>query len=76
MKKIIRLTESELMNIVKSSVRKALREDVLGNNWHESDEELEDKQNNNYQAFDSQVDDDHDWGIKGEQGLDPTDYGY
>ena len=52
MKKIIRLTESELQNIVKSSVRIILKEDVLGNDWNVSDNE---SVYNNYEPFENQV---------------------
>ena len=78
-KRIIRLTESELMNVIKASVNKILMEDVLGNDWHEN----EDNVLNNYEAFDDQeqmyrdeaeMDNEHNWGIKGEEGLDPTHY--
>lgn len=72
MKTIIRLTESDLRNIVKQSVDRILREDVLGNDWRENDEE---SVMNNYEPFKKQHDDkEHNWGIKGEEGLDPTHY--
>lgn len=73
MKQIIRLTESDLMRIIKSSVKRALNEDVLGNDWNVNDEVR-----NNYEAFDD-VDDyefdpesHHDWSIVGQD--DPTVY--
>lgn len=76
MKKIIRLTESELRQIVEKSVNRILREDVLGNDWRESDEVM-----NNYEPFDTQhtpfngMSNEHDWGVKGEpEGGDPTHY--
>ncbi len=74
-KKIIRLTESELHNIVENSVKRILKEDVLGNNWHENNEN---SVLNNYEPFkDQQMDNggnEHDWGIQGEEGFDPTEY--
>lgn len=69
MKKVIRLTESELKSIIKNSVNRILREDVLGNDWRENDNVL-----NNYEPFEgeersNQFDgmvNDHDFGITGE----------
>ena len=62
MKTIIRLTESDLRNIVKQSVDRILRND-------------EESVMNNYEPFEKQQDDkEHNWGIKGEEGLDPTHY--
>lgn len=79
MKKIIRLTESDLHRIISASVKRILREDVLGNDWRENDETTlvadNDKVLNNYEPFETQVDNkEHNWGIKGEEGLDPTHY--
>ena len=74
MKKIIRLTESELHNIVNNAVMRILKEDVLGNDWHENEE---DAVMNNYEPFESQEDEipyEHDWGVKGEDEFDPTHY--
>ena len=79
MKKIIRLTESELQNIVKSSVRRILKEDVLGDNWNVSDDE---SIYNNYEPFEDQeryeqeaeFRDNFDWGAQGEHNIDPTQY--
>ena len=78
MKKIIRLTESDLHRIVKESVNRILKEDVLGNDWHENEE---DAVMNNYEPFESQEDlpfdgmqDDHDWSGVGEEEFDPTFY--
>lgn len=80
MKKIIRLTESELRDIVKSSVNRILREDVLGNDWNVNDEG---GVFNNYEPFEDQEEDDneeypfgnkHDWGVNGEENIDPTQY--
>ena len=83
MKKIVRLTESDLHRIIKDSVKRILGEDVLGNNWHENEDERENKVLNNYEPFqnqiekykkDSELDNQHDWGIKGENPLDQTQY--
>ena len=74
MKKVIRLTESELKTIIRNSVNKILREDVLGNDWRENEE---DSVMNNYEPFETQQEDmanEHNWGIKGEENLDPTHY--
>ena len=49
MKKIIRLTESDLHNIIAKSVKRILKEDVLGNNFHEAEEDQNDVLNN-YEA--------------------------
>lgn len=71
MKKIIRLTESDLHRIVKESVERILREDVLGNDWREKEDNNEVM--NNYEAFEAQQDDgEHNWGVKGEEQFDPT----
>ena len=74
MKKVIRLTESELKTIIKNSVNRILREDVLGNDWRENDNVL-----NNYEPFEGEehstpfdgMTNDHDFGITGEP-LDKT----
>jgi len=74
MKKIIRLTESELKGIIENSVKRIIREDVLGNDWRENDNVL-----NNYQPFEKEEEvtpfngmtNDHDFGITGEP-LDRT----
>jgi len=73
MKKIIRLTESELQNIVKASVKRILKEDVLGDNWNVSDDN-EESVYNNYEPFEDQ-ETDNDWGVQGEKNIDPTEYG-
>lgn len=72
MKQIIRLTESDLMEIIKGSVKRALMtEDVLGNDWNVNDDVR-----NNYEAFDKPDaeynDDDHEWSMVGQD--DPTVY--
>lgn len=74
MKKIIRLTESELKAIIENSVKRIIREDVLGNDWRENDNVL-----NNYEQFEGEehstpfngMINDHDFGITGEP-LDQT----
>jgi hypothetical protein len=75
MKKIIRMTESDLHNLVARTVKRIIREDVLGNDWRENEHVL-----NNYEPFDAQkttpfngMSNDHDWSVKGEDG-DPTQY--
>ena len=75
MKKIIRMTESDLRGLVARTVKRIIREDVLGNDWRENDNVL-----NNYEAFDDQkttpfngMSNDHDWSVKDEDG-DPTHY--
>lgn len=75
MKKIIRLTESDLHDIIKKSVNKIIKEDVLGDNWHEI--EQDDNVYNNYEPFEAQMDDrdnEHDWSGVGEEEFDPTYY--
>lgn len=54
MKKIIRLTESDLHKIIAKSVKRILKEDVLGNNFHEADN---DNVLNNYEPFEGQFED-------------------
>lgn len=81
MKQIIRLTESELKTLIRNSVNRILREDVLGNDWRENED---DDVMNNYEPFETQQDtpfngmtNDHDWSVKGEEeenGGDPTHY--
>lgn len=75
MKKIIRMTESDLHNLIARTVKRIIREDVLGNDWRENNDVL-----NNYEAFEDQkttpfngMTNDHDWSVKGEDG-DPTQY--
>lgn len=88
-KKILRLTESELKQIIENSVKRILKEDVLGNNFHEADEEDGNNVRNNYEPFDEQndelpfgEDDDNsplldnkfDWSVVGEEPFDPTEW--
>lgn len=75
MKKIIRMTESDLRSLVARTVKRIIREDVLGNDWRENDEVM-----NNYEPFEGQhstpfdgMSNEHDWSVKGEDG-DPTHY--
>jgi hypothetical protein len=75
MKKIIRMAESDLRSLVARTVKRIIREDVLGNDWRENEDVL-----NNYEAFDDQkttpfngMTNDHDWSVKGDDG-DPTYY--
>ena len=79
MKKIIRLTESDLHRIIEKSVSKILREGVLGNDWRQNENDVL----NNYEPFEDQIDryeaenefrNQHDWGAQGEEGIDPTNY--
>ena len=79
MKKIIRLTESDLHRIIEKSVSKILREDVLGNDWRQDEDDVL----NNYEPFEDQIDryeaetefrNQHDWGAQGEEDIDPTHY--
>lgn len=79
MKKIIRLTESDLHRIIERSVSKILREGVLGNDWRQDEDDVL----NNYEPFEDQIDryeaetefrNQHDWGAQGEEDIDPTHY--
>ena len=77
MKKIIRLTEQDLHNIIKTSLNRILREDVLGDDWREKEENQEDSIMNNYEPFDTQIQmdaQDHNWSTQGEEEFDPTYY--
>ncbi len=52
--KIIRLTEEDLGNMIKASLRGAVNEDVLGDNWHENDDSDDTEDSdvmNNYPAI-------------------------
>lgn len=69
MKKIIRLTESDLHSIIARSVKRIIKEDVLGDNWHENQE---DTVLNNYESFEDQ--ENHNWGGVGDEDIDPTYY--
>ena len=82
MKKIFRLTESELMTMIENSVRKVIKEDVLGNDWRTKEDE-DDDIFNNYEPFEDQIirykeEDEfrnqHDWSTQGEEEFDPTYY--
>lgn len=78
MKRIIRLTESDLRQIVRESVRRIIREDVLGNNWNAvnigSNDNITDI-SNNYEPFEDQkFNSDNDWSVSGEENIDPTQY--
>ena len=79
MKKIIRLTESDLHRIIERSVSKILKEGVLGNDWHQDEDDVL----NNYEPFEDQIDryeaenefrNQHAWGAQGEEDIDPTHY--
>lgn len=79
MKKIIRLTESDLHRIIERSVSKILREGVLGNDWRQDEDDVL----NNYEPFEDQIDryeaeaefrNQHDWGAQGEEDIDTTHY--
>ena len=72
--KIIRLTEEDLGNMIKASLRGAVNEDVLGDNWHENDYSDDTDVMNNYEPFEDQIDSNHDWGVSGESNIDPTNY--
>lgn len=75
MNKIIRLTETDLHNIIRNSVNRILKEDVLGNDWTEKEEN--DNVMNNYEPFEAQMQmdtQDHDWSGQGEEEFDPTFY--
>ena len=72
--KIIRLTEEDLGNMIKASLRSAVNEDVLGDNWHENDDTDDSDVMNNYEPFEDQIDSNHDWGVSGESNIDPTNY--
>lgn len=80
MKRIIRLTESDLHRIIRNSVSRILKEDVLGNDWRQGDDN---SVMNNYEPFEDQIDryeaenefrNQHDWGAEGEEQFDPTHY--
>lgn len=53
MKNIIRLTESELHAIINNTVQSLLQENVLGDDWRETEEDEEVM--NNYEPFQSQM---------------------
>jgi hypothetical protein len=79
MKKIIRLTESELHRIIKESVKRIIKEDVLGNNWNTTEVGSNDNItsiSNNYEPFDDQKvgEGNNDWSVSGEENIDPTQY--
>ena len=70
----VRLTESDIKEFVGRVAKRLIKEDVLGNNWHEADD---DEVLNNYEPFESQLitgDNDHDWSTVGDD-MDPTIYG-
>lgn len=89
-KAIIRLTESELMEMVNESIRRVCNgkyglmtnEDVLGNNWHERDDN-KNIVSNAYEPFADQIgnDDDEEYDYDPDEPLygqlpsgdDPTD---
>ena len=74
MVKVIRLTEQDLSKMIKKSLANIMNEDVLGDNWQERED---DDVLNNYEPFEDQEGDDldsHDWGVSGEDNIDPTEY--
>lgn len=78
MNKIIRLTESDLHRIVKETVKRVIKEDVLGNDWNATEIGTNDNVtdvSNNYEPFDDQkLNDDNNWSTSGEENIDPTQY--
>lgn len=78
MNKIIRLTESDLHRIVKETVKRAIKEDVLGNDWNATEIGTNDNVtdvSNNYEPFDDQkLNDNNNWSTSGEENIDPTQY--
>ena len=72
MKKVIRLTESELKNLVMNSVLKVLKEDVLGDHFTQVEGYDNTDVDNNYEVFDN--DEDHDFSTQGDTSFDPTYY--
>ena len=50
-KNIIRITESDLHNIIVNTVKRVLKEDVLGNDWNAIDDNENFNVNNNYEVF-------------------------
>jgi hypothetical protein len=72
MKQIIRLTESDLRRIVMETYKRAIKEDILGNDWNALDRRV----NNNYEPFEDQKFDDgeNDFSVAGEEQIDPTQY--
>ena len=69
-KNIIRITESDLHNIIVNTVKRVLKEDVLGNDWNAIDDNENFNVNNNYEVFKNQ--DEHNFSGQGEEGIDPT----
>lgn len=77
MNKIIRLTESDLHRIVKETVKRVIKEDVLGNDWNATEIGTNDNVtdvSNNYEPFDDQKLNDNNWSTSGEENIDPTQY--
>ena len=77
MRKIIRLTESDIRNMVRSSLKRILKEDVLGNDWNVNQdvENSNDNEYNNYEFLKSQEDyKKEDWSTQGEKLSDPSQY--
>lgn len=60
MKRIVRLTEGELMGVIRNSVMRIVREDVLGNDWMQNDEDGAEEVFNNYEPFEDQSDESDD----------------
>jgi hypothetical protein len=83
-KKLIRMTEGDLRNMVRNAVNRILEtkadlnEDVLGDHFRENDDDVM----NNYEPFKHDASDevhmdgygDHDWSTVGEEGFDETEY--
>ena len=79
MKRIIRLTESDLHRIIKEAARRIIKEDVLGNDWNTpavgNNNNVTDV-SNNYEPFDDQESEggENDWSTVGDEQIDPTQY--
>ena len=74
---VIRLTESDLHRIVKETVKRVIKEDVLGNDWNATEIGTNDNVtdvSNNYEPFDDQKLNDNNWSTSGEENIDPTQY--
>lgn len=74
--KIAQLNQENVNRIIEGMIYNIIQEDVLGDNWRETEIDQEDKVLNNYEPFEAeaQEDEEHEASIVGEPTLDPTVY--
>lgn len=72
MKKVIRISERELKEMISNSVKRVLSEDVLGDGWRADDYYMQDV--GGFHGTEDGDEEEHDLTIVGQNGIDNTVY--